>query len=77
MVIPRKSMESSTGKENLWSVAPKFMGVHDHAVFSVPLIGNSDLMEYPLFKVSRIHIRVIKLFIISIGMKINIFDMME
>ena len=54
-----------------------FIGVDDHTVFSVPLIRNSDLMEYPLFKGSRIYIRVIKLFIIGIGMKINIFDMIE
>ena len=54
-----------------------FVGVHDYAVFCVPLVRNLDLMKYPLFKGSRIHIRVIKLFVISLGVNINIFYMTE
>ena len=82
MVIPSKSRESPTEKENLWLVVPKtnsmvFVGVHDHAVFRVPLVRNLDPMKYPLFKGSRIHNRVIKLFVISVGVNINIFYMIE
>ena len=54
-----------------------FVGVHDHAVFRVPLVRNLDPMKYPLFKGSRIHNRVIKLFVISVGVNINIFYMIE
>ena len=54
-----------------------FVGVHDHAVFCVLLVRNLDLMKYPLFKGSRIHIRMIKLFIICVGVNINIFCIIE
>ena len=66
--------KSSIGKEN-WhggNHSMVFVGVNDHAVFCIPLIRTLDLVKYPLFKGSRIHSRVIKLFVISVGVNIKV-----
>lgn len=77
MFIPSQSKEYSTGKENWWSGVPKMIawclsGLIIMPFSAKPPVRNLDLMKNPLFEGSRIHSRVIKLFVISVGVNIKV-----